>query len=250
MASRGRSNPLARGAEAGCLPSAVHSNSGRCEWRIARNPGTSLGSGKEQGIGRVMQAETAATSTVQPRRWTREEYERLGETGVLGPEERVELIDGEIIEVPPQLSRHATGVCLISDALRALFRTGFTVRTQLPLGLGDYSEPEPDVAVVRGTPRDFTEAHPTTAVLVVEVSDTTLSYDRDTKGSLYAAAGIPEYWILNLVDRQLEVYHDPGALPGARFGSGYRTRVIALPGDAVDAPALTGARVAVDDLLP
>jgi Uma2 family endonuclease len=87
-------------------------------------------------------------------------------------------------------------------------------------------------------------------VLVVEVSDTTLSYDRETKGSLYAAADIPEYWILKLVDRQLEMHRDPSALPGARYGFGYRTRVIALSGEVVDAPALAGARVAVDDLLP
>jgi Uma2 family endonuclease len=195
-------------------------------------------------------AEGLVMSAVQPRRWTREEYEHLGELGVLGPEERVELIEGVIVEMPPQLGPHATGVCLANDALRAVLRIGFTIRIQLPLALGQYSEPEPDVAVVAGNPRDYAAAHPTTALLVVEVSETTLRYDREAKGSLYAAAGIPEYWILNLVDRQLEMHRDPSVLHGARYGFGYRTRVIALPGGVVEAPAPASGRVAVDDLLP
>jgi Uma2 family endonuclease len=101
-----------------------------------------------------------------------------------------------------------------------------------------------------GNPRDYAAAHPTTALLVVEVSETTLRYDREAKGSLYAAAGIPEYWILNLVDRQLEMHRDPSVLHEARYGFGYRTRVIALPGEVVEAPAPASDRVAVDDLLP
>jgi Uma2 family endonuclease len=187
---------------------------------------------------------------VHLRRWTQDEYERLADVGLLGPDEHVELIEGEIVEVPPQRSFHTVGIRLAEDKLRAVFGVGFDVRTQMPLTLGQHSEPEPDVAVVVGSPRDYTQAHPSTAVLVVEVSDTTLAYDRETKGSLYAAAGIPEYWLLNLVDRQLEIYRDPGALPGARYGFGYRTRSIALPGEAVDAPVPASARVAVDDLLP
>src|SRR5262245_8562612 len=107
--------------------------------------------------------------TVQLRRWTRGEYDRLAELGILGPDERVELIDGEIVQVPPQQSRHATGVCLAMDALGLTFGAGFTIRVQLPLALGQYSEPEPDVAVVVGTARDYAEAHPTSALLVVEV---------------------------------------------------------------------------------
>ncbi len=148
--------------------------------------------------------ETSAQTTVRVRRWTRDEYERLGDLGVLGPEERVELIDGVVYQMPPQHSRHATGVRLTEIALSKAFGEGFDVRAQLPLALGDYSEPEPDMAVVIGDARDFTDAHPATALLVVEVSETTLAFDRETKSSLYAAAGIPEYWIVNLVDRRLE----------------------------------------------
>lgn len=196
------------------------------------------------------EAEVAVASAVRPRRWTREEYERLGELGVLGPDERVELIEGEIFAMPPQGSPHATGIRLSLRALRRAYGEEFDVSSQLPLALGQYSEPEPDVAVVAGSARDFVKEHPSSALLVVEVSDSTLRFDRETKGSLYTAAGIPHYWLVNLVDRQLEMYRDPGPLPEARYGHGYRTRTIALPGEAVDVPAPATARVAVDDLLP
>jgi Uma2 family endonuclease len=195
-------------------------------------------------------SEETVVSTVQLRRWTRDEFQQIAESGVLRPDERVELIEGEIFELPPQLSYHATGVCLAQDALRDAFGAGFVCRAQLPLALGQRSQPEPDVAVVPGTIRDFANAHPTTALLVVEVSEATLSFDRDTKGSLYASAGIPEYWIVNLVHRQLELYRDPAPIPETRYGFGYRTRIIALSGELVDTPSPTGARVAVDDLLP
>jgi len=192
----------------------------------------------------------AKVDAVQPRRWTRQEYEQLGELGVLGPEEHVELIGGEIVQVPPQQTRHATGVYLAQVALSAVFRAGFLVRVQLPLALGQYSEPEPDVAVVAGRPRDFVVDHPTSALLVVEIAEATLSFDRNTKASLYAAAGIPEYWIVNLVHRQLEMHREPGPMPEARFDFGYRVRTIALPGEEVALPGTTGSRVAVDELLP
>jgi Uma2 family endonuclease len=189
-------------------------------------------------------------SVVQLRRWTREEYERLAEVGLLGPNERVELIEGEIVAMPPQRSQHAIGVCLAQEAFGALFRTGFSIRIQLPLALGPRSEPEPDVAVVVGMARDFVAAHPTSALLVLEVSDTTLSFDRETKGSLYAAAGIPEYWIVDLVHRQLEVYREPGPMPETRFGFGYRSRTVVLPGQSVLVPGPSEASLAVDELLP
>jgi Uma2 family endonuclease len=188
--------------------------------------------------------------TVQLRRWTRQEYDRLTALGVLRPDERVELIEGEIVEMPPQLSRHATGVYLAHEALRAIYDVGFVVRVHLPLALGPYSEPEPDVAVVAGSGRDFADAHPTSALLVVEVSDTTLSFDRQTKASLYAASGIPEYWLLNLVDSQLEIHREPDAMSDTRFSFGYRTRTVVRAGDICPAPGVPGARLAVADLLP
>jgi Uma2 family endonuclease len=187
---------------------------------------------------------------VQVRRWTRAEYERLAEVGLLRADERVELIEGEIVEMAPQLGQHTTGILLTEDALRKLFGVGHQIRVQCPLALGDYSEPESDVAVVAGGLRDFRDHHPTSALLVVEVADSTLAFDRDTKGGLYARAGILEYWILNLVERQVEVYRDPIALASARFGFAYRSRTIATSGDVLRALARPDDAIAVADFLP
>jgi Uma2 family endonuclease len=105
----------------------------------------------------------APEAGVQPRRWTREEYHRLAELGILGPEERVELIDGEIVVMPPQSSPHYTAIRAAEEALRASFGPGYDVRVQGPLALEERSEPEPDVAVVPGTFRDDEREHPASA---------------------------------------------------------------------------------------
>ena len=124
------------------------------------------------------------------RRWSRNEYEAMIAAGLFAPGERVELIDGEILTVTPQGSLHATAVRLAEDALRVSFGPGFDVRAQLPLSCDAHSLPEPDLAVVSGQPRDFRDSHPITAVLIVEIADTTLEYDRQRKGRIYARAGI------------------------------------------------------------
>jgi Uma2 family endonuclease len=165
------------------------------------------------------------------------------ETGILGPEDRVELIQGEILTMSPQKSAHATGVQLAGDALRAAFGEGFVVRTQLPLAVGGESEPEPDVAVVAGSPRDFRDAHPTTAELIVEVAEASLELDRGVKKSLYAAAGIREYWILDLVERRLEVHREP---TGRAYG---KSRAL-QPNDSISPLARPAARLRVAELLP
>jgi Uma2 family endonuclease len=141
-----------------------------------------------------------ATATIDTRRWTREEYERLVEQGFFHPEERLELVEGVIYEMTPQSSFHATGVRAVHLALESVFAQGYDVRPQLPLAVGDDSEPEPDIAVVQGAWQDYSHSHPFTAVLVVEVADSSLLHDRKRKTRLYAQAGIPEYWIDNLVD--------------------------------------------------
>src|ERR1700680_355083 len=121
-------------------------------------------------------------SAVPLKRWTREEYDRLIGAGILSPEERVELLEGEIVRMWPQNPAHALAIRNTEETLRAIFRTGFDVRVQMPFVGGGDSEPEPDVAVVRGHRRDYFQAHPATAVLVVEVADSTLDYDRRRKG--------------------------------------------------------------------
>jgi len=120
---------------------------------------------------------------------------------------------------------------------------GHHVRVQAPLALHDDSKPEPDIAVVSGSFRDYRNAHPRTAVLVVEISDATLAFDREDKAQVYAQADIPEYWIVNLIERRLETFRDPG-------GSGYRTHLVVPEDDALSPLAAPEARVEVSSLLP
>ncbi|MBI4754144.1 MAG: Uma2 family endonuclease [Betaproteobacteria bacterium] len=175
-------------------------------------------------------------------RFSRAEYDQMVDAGIFGPEDKIELLDGEIIDMAPQKSRHAGIIRLIEDALRVAFGTGHDVRTQLPLCLDDRSEPEPDIAVVTGGPRDYLDAHPSTAVLIVEVAESTLSYDRGRKLAAYARNGIPEYWILNVADEALEVHRVP------QRGS-YAERSVLTAGGRIT-PVHAGAEVAMDDLLP
>lgn len=165
------------------------------------------------------------------------------DVGILGPSDRVELVEGEIVEMSPEKSRHAAAVDLALEALRRAFSAGVTVRVQHPLALSDESEPEPDLAVVVGTPRDYLGGHPATALLVVEVSDTSLEYDRRRKALVYAGAGIGEYWIVNLVDLRLEVHRQPSL-------SGYREHLVLGRNNTVSPLAAPGALVQVADLLP
>ena len=182
---------------------------------------------------------------VQTYRWTREAFEKLAEVGLIDPDARLELIDGEILQkMSPQSSRHATAVLLVAEALRSVFASpAYTVRVQLPLALGPYSEPEPDVAVVEGTPRRYREAHPSTAVLVVEVADASLAFDRTRKAALYARAGIPDYWIVNLLDGVLEVHRQPE-------GDAYRERLVLPSQERVRPLARPEVEIAVAELLP
>jgi Uma2 family endonuclease len=173
----------------------------------------------------------------------------MAELGVFKPGERVELMGGRIIEMAPQHSPHATALLLTQDELRAVFIAGYVVRMQLPLDVSPSSQPEPDLAIVQGNIRDYTNAHPSMALLVVEVSDSTLAFDRGEKASLYASAGVPEYWIVNLKDRCLEVHRDP--IPMLQpYGYGYRSRTQYFSTDTVSPLAAPQSAVKVEDLLP
>jgi Uma2 family endonuclease len=187
-------------------------------------------------------------SAVQLRRWTRQEYDRMVEAGVLTEDDRVELIGGEILTVTPQKSPHATAVSLAEDALRRLLASDMYVRTQLPLALSNDSEPEPDIAIVRGSIRDYRDAHPESAVLIVEVADASIAFDRRIKGSLYARAGIQDYWIINLVDSLVETFSEPKADPSSRFGSSYAQSKRLTHGESISLPF--GGVVSAADLLP
>jgi Uma2 family endonuclease len=190
------------------------------------------------------------TYPVRTRRWTRKEYERLVELGVIRDDEPLELIGGPLIGAEPKGSPHAAAVELTADAMRAAFGRGWAVRAQNPIALDDESEPEPDVLVVPGGQRDYRDAHPSSAALVVEVSETTLAFDRRHKGSLYARAGVADYWIVNLVDQRLEVHRKPITDSSAEFGWRYAD-VTTLSLDASVSPlARPDVAVPVSALFP
>ena len=176
-------------------------------------------------------------------RLSRVEYDRAVEAGAFQPDARLELVDGDLNAMTPEGVGHTIGIDLVADCLRQVFGPGFYVRIQHPLAADDYSEPEPDVAVVRGAIRDYDKGHPTSAVLVVEVSNESLRYDRTVKRRLYARCGIPEYWILALPEARLEVYRDP-------TGDGYRSGTNHAAGDKVAPLDHPDAETVVDDLLP
>ena len=189
----------------------------------------------------------------QPFRFTREQYYKLGQFGFFDGK-RVELVYGEVVEMSPINWPHALGVTLVSDALARAFGTSYFIHVQQsfpipasPLGLA----PQPDVAVIPGSPRDYTD-HPTVAVLIVEVADTTLFYDTTTKAELYATANIADYWVLDLNNRQLHVFRDPQPLPLPQ-GLGaiaYKTHLTLGPTDRVSPLAAPAASILVADLLP
>ncbi len=149
--------------------------------------------------------------TIRP--FTVEEYHRMGQAGILREDERVELIEGELVMNSPISSRHAACV----DRLTALLVPALTgraiVRVQSPLRLGTHSEPEPDLMLLRYREDFYRDAHPgpEDVLLVIEVSESSLAYDRDVKHPLYARFGIPEVWLVNLVENRLEVYRNPSA---------------------------------------
>jgi len=185
-------------------------------------------------------------SSVKTRRWRRVEYERLVDLGVFVGE-RLELLDGLLVVREPQGSPHAAIVAHIGQVLAAAFGPGWHPRLHSPLALGDDSEPEPDVAIVAGEPRDYVGAHPSTAALVVEVADSSLRLDRRLKGSVYARAGLRDYWIVNLVRGVLEVHREPQPAAHAPV---YRSIEILRPSARVTPLAAPGALIRVAELLP
>ena len=178
------------------------------------------------------------------------EYERLTEQGFFDSDERLELLDGLLVVREPQHTPHATAVRLTIQALRAAFGAGWLVDGQLPIALDDLSEPEPDVAVVPGVPRDYRASHPARPVLIVEIAESSLAKDRTFKLALYARAGISDYWIVNLVDRVVEVYRQPVWSPSSPHGWRYASIAVARPPETITPLDAPHSPVAVADLLP
>jgi Uma2 family endonuclease len=150
-------------------------------------------------------------------RITVDEYHRMAEEGLLAPDARVELIEGEIVEMPPIGTRHAAAVDLLGELLHAAIGQRAIVRCQGPIRLDDFSEPQPDFAVLVRRDDFYRERHPTAAdvLLAIEVSDSSLSRDRVTKAALYAGHGIREYWVIDVETAKIHVFRAP---QGAGYG--------------------------------
>ncbi len=175
------------------------------------------------------------------RRITREAYEQMVRAGAFVGR-RVELVGGIVYEMSPQDSLHAAGLRRARWVLEEICPEDYQVDIQMPLDLGQDSEPEPDLAIVRRDPLNYVQGHPTSALLVVEVADSSLRHDRD-KAESYALAGIEDFWIANLVHGVLEVYREP--VKGT-----YRSRLVLRRGERLAPLARPDVTVAVDDLLP
>lgn len=182
------------------------------------------------------------------KRWSREEYYRLGEQGWFH-DQRVELINGELIVLTPQSYAHANSIHLIFNQLSNVFGTKFSVRMQVPLLGGTNTEPEPDISVVPGSWQDYTD-HPQTAVLVVEVSNTSLEFDLNTKSHLYASMAVPDYWVLDLENRQLHLHREPIADEAAPFNHRYQQIKIISVDSQIAPLEKPDAAIAVVDILP
>jgi Uma2 family endonuclease len=180
-------------------------------------------------------------------RFTREQYYRLGELGFFDGK-RVERIRGEIVEMSPKNWPHVVASRKTADVLQAVFAGVGWVSRQDPISLPD-SDPEPDVAVLAGRIEDYSD-HPTTALLVVEVADTTLFDDTTEMAEVYAEAGIADYWVLDLNGRRLLVFRDPAPLPAGLGATAYRTQLTLGPADRVSPLAAPNAPILVGDLLP
>ncbi len=195
---------------------------------------------------------TAATAPPQPappvretRKFTVAEYYRMAEVGILRPDERVELIEGEIILMPPIGPRHAGDVIRSIRLFSRLDDDRFVIQIQNPLHLADQSEPEPDVMLLRPRADDYTASHPTPAdvLLVIEVADSSLDYDREVKAQIYGRAGVPETLVLNLPEDCIEGFDQPGP-------EGYAHHTIYRRGDRIRPVSLPDLELAVADLLP
>ncbi len=181
----------------------------------------------------------------QIRSLTSAEYYQMMESGIIREGEKVELISGQIFTMAAKGTRHTVATTRLITELPMLIQRRAIVRCQDPISLPNNSEPEPDIAIVRLRSDDYVNSHPSPAdiILVIEVADSTIKFDRDTKAPLYAAAGISEYWIVNLIDNHLEIYRQPE-------GSIYTSIQIVTPPRSINLPQFPEIVVHTSDFFP
>lgn len=168
---------------------------------------------------------------------TVKEYHKMAEAGILKPDDRLELLNGKIIKMSPIGSKHAACVDKTDEFLRRVLSGIALVRAQNPVIMNDFSEPEPDIAIVKRKENYYADKHPTAeeVILIIEVADSSLEIDRQSKLPIYADGQIPEYWIINVEKREVEVYQSP-------FKGQYRSRDIYFPEDEI---AISGLDISV-----
>ena len=191
-----------------------------------------------------MSVQKAKSVQVNRRSFTVAEYERMGQFGIFSEDARVELVCGEIIDMSPIGERHAACVDFLTQLITLRLRRSVIVRVQNPVQLDDYSEPQPDITVLKPREDFYRHAHPRPedVLVVIEVSDSTLELDRMVKIPLYAAAGIPEAWLVNLPEERIEVYSDP-------VGGEYQTVRSYTRGKRLQSHTLAALRVSVSKVL-
>ena len=191
----------------------------------------------------------ASSAGPQPYRWTIHQYRELYKTGLFY-DKKTMLLDGVLYVMVMPNPPHDTALNLACEFLRSVCPTGYHVRNQQGFDIGTTNDPGPDLAIVPGSIRDYDSRTPTVALMVVEVAESTLSIDTTTKAELYATAGVPEYWVIDLVNNQLLVFRNPQALPAGLGATAYKTHVTFAPTDSVSPLAAPNATFRVADLLP
>jgi Uma2 family endonuclease len=189
-------------------------------------------------------------SLTTAKRFTVTEYHRLAELGFFGENERVELIKGEIVYMVAKGTAHSVCETLLFRELIKLLGDSALVRGQQPIIIPEYSQPEPDLAIVRNVNDNYLSTHPRAAdiLLLIEIADSSLKYDQEEKLPIYAQAGIADYWIFNLVDNYLECYSEPYQSVENKFG--YRRKVIFLPNETVNLPVFTDLVLNLSQIFP
>lgn len=190
----------------------------------------------------------SAIQLPRARRWTRVEYERLIKLGVFRPDERLELLDGQLIVREPQGSRHAATIRRVIAALRRALGDTWQIDSQLPIALDDDSEPEPDISVVPHDPGAYVDGHPSHAALIVEIAESSYRIDRDYKAGLYARAGVRDYWVIDIAQSVLEVHREPERAGEAIWR--YRSIATLRPPALVTPLVAPDRSIRVSDLLP
>lgn len=184
-------------------------------------------------------------TTTRARPFSVTEYHQMAEMGILQPMERVELIEGQIIRMAAKNSPHSAVTKRVSDILRSLLQNTADIRIQEPVHLNDYSEPEPDIALVIIDERDYYDRHPipSEVFLVVEVADSTLLFDLGTKAESYAQAGIPEYWVIDIKQQQVIVHRQSSI-------EGYQSKTVVMAGSQLALLAFPDIKLSSDRFFP